>query len=66
MGKQAEDIVNFLDSVSNEKLENWQTKEHYIVKNAKIGFRLDHQGVSGLKSSLKNASIDLHVDEQRW
>lgn len=66
MGKQAEDIVNFLDSVSNEKLENWQTKEYCIVKNDRIGFRLDHQGVSGLKSPLETASIDLRVDKQRW
>lgn len=47
MVKQAVDIATFLDTVSNEKLENWRTKEYCIVKNVKIGFRLDHQGVSG-------------------
>lgn len=46
MSGPAADIEAFLDTVSDEKLKDWQAKQYTIVRNFKIGFRLDHQGVS--------------------
>ena len=39
-------IKDFVNSISDEKLKNFVSTEKTIVEDRKIGFRLDHQGVS--------------------
>ena len=41
-------IPTFLDAIPDEKLYNWSHGEHTIYEDRKLGYRLDHQGVSNL------------------
>lgn len=46
MVKSSTAIKDFVDSVSDDKLKNFVSSEKTIVEDRKMGFRLDHQGVS--------------------
>ena len=50
-GSEWKTIKGFLDDIPDEKLEKFAAKEKTIYTDDKLGFRLDHQGVSSPTAS---------------
>ena len=47
MGRNEDDVQEFLEGIHDEKFCNWSTKQYTIKEDHRLGMRLDHQGVSG-------------------
>ena len=47
MGRNEDDVQEFLEGIHDEKFCNWSTKQYTIKEDHRFGMRLDHQGVSG-------------------
>ncbi len=42
MGRNEDDVQEFLDGIPDDKFCNWATKQYTIKEDYKLGMRLDH------------------------
>lgn len=45
-GRSEKEVKDFIYGLKDDKLKNFVSSEKTIFKDDKLGFRLDHQGVS--------------------
>lgn len=67
MGKK--DIPVFVDSIPDAKLCDWSQREYTVYEDRKLGYRLDHQGVSQFPGVVFKDSVNeliYQTDEQGW
>jgi len=66
MGRNEDDVQDFLDGIPDDKFCNWATKQYTIKEDYKLGMRLDHQGANTSREPGAGHGTDpeCDIDEQ--